>query len=60
MNRNALEMAVVYGFADETARAEASCTYDAETLRTIELLGARPGLPESATPLLKAAQSLIH
>ena len=60
MNRNALEMAVVYGFADETARAEASGTYDAETLRTIELLAARPGLPESATPLLKAAQSLLH
>ena len=60
MNRNALEMAVVYGFADEAAPAGASATYDAETLRTIELLAARPGLPESATPLLKAAQSLLH
>ena len=58
MNRDALEMAVVYGFSDDTART--SHTYDAETLRHIESLAGRPGRPESATPLLKAAQILLR
>jgi hypothetical protein len=58
MNRDALEMAVVYGFADDTART--SRTYDAETLRRIESLAGRPGQTESATPLLNAAQILLR
>jgi hypothetical protein len=58
VNRDALEMAVVYGFADDTART--SRIYDAETLRHIESLAGRPGQPESATPLLNAAQILLR
>lgn len=60
MNRNALEMAAVYGFADEAAPAGASNTYDAATLHTIKLLAARPGLPESVTPILAAVRSINH
>jgi hypothetical protein len=60
LNRNALEMAVVYGFADEAAPTGASATYEVETLRTIELLAARPGLPESVTPILTAVRSINH
>jgi hypothetical protein len=58
MNRDALEMAVVYGFADDTART--SRTYDTEILRHIESLAGRPGQTESATPLLNAAQILLR
>ena len=58
MNRDALEMAVVYGFADDTAQT--SRLYNAETLRHIESLAGRPGQTESATPLLKAAQILLR
>jgi hypothetical protein len=60
MNRDALEIAVVYGFADEASPAGASDTYDAEILRRIESLAGRPGQTQSATPLLKAAQILLR
>jgi len=57
MNRDALEMAIVYGFADDSANT--SHTYDARLLREIQALAARPGQPASATPILKAAQTLL-
>ena len=59
MNRNALEMAVVYGFADETAPADTTHSYDAGILRQIQDLAALPDQPESAMPILKAAQLLL-
>ncbi len=59
MNRNALEMAVVYGFADESAPADTTHSYDAGILRKIQDLAALPDQPESAIPILKAAQNLL-
>jgi hypothetical protein len=59
MNRNALEMAVVYGFADESAPADTTHAYDPSILCRIQDLAALPDQPESAMPILKAAQLLL-
>jgi hypothetical protein len=60
MNRDALEMAVVYGFADNSAPDTTSHPYDALLLRDIESLAVRPHQPVSAFPLLNAVRSLLH
>lgn len=60
MNRDALEMAVVYGFADDTAGVTPGGKYDNQVLGMIELLARRPEQAESAAVLLTASRRLLR
>ena len=60
MNRDALEMAVVYGFTDESGSVGTSHAFDADVLHKIRQLAARSVQPESAAPILEAVQSLLR
>jgi hypothetical protein len=59
MNRDALEMAIVYGFSDHSASSLASSKYAVAQLRAIEMLASRPAQPVSVSPLLSAVQELL-
>lgn len=58
MDRDALEMAVVYGFADHSGNARNDRDYDTDILDRIHALSSRPGAPDSASPLREAVEAL--
>ena len=58
MERDAMEMAVVYGFAGSSRAASSTSAYDLETLGRIIELASQPGARESAQPLHQAATLL--
>jgi hypothetical protein len=58
MNRDALEMAVVYGFADSSSGGQPA-PYEHGALARITALAERPGMPDSASPLHSAATVLL-
>ena len=55
MERSALEMAVVYGFAGSSRAPHATSAHDIEALGRIIELASMPDAPESAKPLHQAA-----
>jgi len=59
MNRDALEMALVYGFSDHSASSLTSSKYAVAQLRAIEILASRLAQPVSVSPLLSAVQELL-
>ncbi|CAB4750412.1 unannotated protein [freshwater metagenome] len=58
MERDAMEMAVVYGFAGSSRASSSASAYDLETLGRIIELASQPGARESAQPLHQAATLL--
>ena len=58
MERDAMEMAVVYGFAGSSRAASSTSDYDLESLGRIIELASQPGARESAQPLHQAATLL--
>jgi len=58
MERDAMEMAVVYGFAGSSRAASSTSAYDLETLGRIIELASLPGARASAQPLHQAARLL--
>ena len=58
MERDAMEMAVVYGFAGSSRASSTTSAYDLETLGRIVELASLPGARASAQPLHQAATLL--
>ncbi|MFM8155622.1 MAG: hypothetical protein ACKOAF_06050 [Actinomycetes bacterium] len=58
MDRDALEMAVVYGFADHSGNARNDRDDDTDILDRMHALSSRPGAPDSASPLREAVEAL--
>ena len=58
MERDAMEMAVVYGFAGSSRAASSTSDYDLESLGRIIELASQPGARASAQPLHQAATLL--
>ena len=60
MDRDPLEMAVVYGFADPSTDIAHGRTYDIDALERIVALASMAGAPESARPLGAAAATIVR
>jgi hypothetical protein len=60
MDRDPLELAVVYGFADPSTEITDGRAYDIDALERIVALASMAGAPESARPLGAAAATIVR
>ena len=60
MDRDPLEMAIVYGFIDPSTEITAGRSYDIDALKRIIDLASTADAPESAEPLRGSAARIVH